>query len=157
MKNISKKQEMLNAVGRLYGGHIHVITHGSVNDNFNRIREEDRLIAKDFQFCTVKSAKVNSLRTMEIEGGVTISVVNGGEKEHRIYDKPVFAASEYKKSEDSSPVFGNYAAAAEIANAVNKANLSEVREAIAELKKMESFLVNAISENEKAAIIYEQD
>ena len=68
------------ALGKRFGQSIHTIKTGNVDDNY-KTKKEDVKIAKEAVFATVDSTRINSLRELDLPGGIKGIAVNGGDKQ----------------------------------------------------------------------------
>lgn len=149
------------ALGKRFGQSIHTIKTGNVDDNY-KTKKEDVKIAKEAVFATVDSTRINSLRELDLPGGIKGIAVNGGDKQMTfgLDSKLIESLSEHGDSdvrELEKPVFGKYKIACEIANAVNiseRARLMAIRE---DINKQIDALNKIIDSNEKMAPLYETE
>lgn len=154
-----KRPEIVIAVGNKFGLHLHTIETANVDDN-HKNKAEDMKVAIPAKFATIKSVKVASVREIMLPGGIPAVSINGGEKELRLglNDSLIEKASSYREpANDSKQVFGNYAAAEEIANAVNVAERARLTAIRADLDRQIETLTNIIESNTSSKALYVED
>ena len=143
--------------GMVFGGSIHSIVSSNV-DLLHKSKPEDEAIKVPAVLHTIKSVRVNSMRTASAPGGVDVVIINGGDKEVTmgLNEVLVSKSEEVSFTEKEKPQwFGNYKVALEICNAGNRAEVERLRSIVKDLNGQIDALNGTIEANERALASYE--
>lgn len=150
-KNSAKYEQF----GRLFGREVHMLESSKVDPNA-KSKDEGVSIKVPAVLHTIKSIKVNTLKQTQLPGGVEAVVINGGDNAITIGldEELIMKASDYNPAREKKGFFGEYAAANDLCNAANRAEVARLTRIIDDCKAQREALNNVIEANDRALAAY---